>query len=193
MVDQLSFDPDGQRLAAALGDGTVEVWDVSGRERLLSLASGLDATTTVRFSPNGQMLAAGGLSGSFRLFDADTGKALSNPIPAHTGIVLATAFSPDGSMLLTSGGDGTASLWDVASRRRIGSPLPVDASQWIVADFTAGGQRLLAVAPTGKGVLWDVDPESWRQRACATTGRPLSHDEWEEFLPDRSYEPACTP
>jgi WD40 repeat protein len=191
MVDQLSFDPDGGRLATALVDGTVQVWDVSARDHLLSFESGLDATTTVRFSPDGKLLAAGGLSGSFRLFDAGNGKPLSSPIPAHTGIVLSTAFSPDGSELLTSGGDGTASVWDVESRRRIGSPLPVDTSQWIVAAFTADGRGLLAVAPTGRGVLWDIDPASWRQRVCAATGRPLSHDEWEEFLPDRSYDPAC--
>jgi WD40 repeat protein len=193
MVDQISFDSGGQRLAAALVDGRVEVWDVAKRERLLSFTSDRAAATSVSFSPDGRLLVAAGLSGSFRLFEASTGEPLGGPIQAHAGVVLATAFGPDGRWFLTSGADGTVSLWDVASHRRIGSPLPIDANQWIVADFTAGGRRILAIAPTGRGVLWDVDPASWRLRVCAAAGRPLSRDEWEEFLPDRAYEPACAP
>jgi WD40 repeat protein len=147
----------------------------------------------VSFSPDGRLLVAAGLSGSFRLFEASTGKPLGGPIQAHAGVVLSTAFGPDGRWFLTSGADGTVSLWDVASRRRIGSALPIEANEWIVADFTADGRRILAIAPTGRGVLWDVDPASWRLRVCAVAGRPLSSDEWEEFLPDRPYEPACAP
>jgi hypothetical protein len=39
--------------------------------------------------------------------------------------------------------------------------------------------------------LWDVDPASWLKRACAVAGRPLTQQEWREFLPGRPYQPSC--
>jgi len=43
----------------------------------------------------------------------------------------------------------------------------------------------------GQGAVWDIDPESWKQRACALANRTLTPAEWAEFLPGRFYEPAC--
>ena len=50
----------------------------------------------------------------------------------------------------------------------------------------------LVVYETGDGVAWDVDPAVWRQRACAVARRTLTQAEWQEFLPSRPYEPACS-
>jgi hypothetical protein len=41
-------------------------------------------------------------------------------------------------------------------------------------------------------MVWDVDPASWARRACEIANRALTPEEWDEFLPGRPYEPACS-
>jgi hypothetical protein len=44
----------------------------------------------------------------------------------------------------------------------------------------------------GEGFAWDVTLDGWERQACAVAGRDLTRDEWEEFLPERPYEPVCS-
>ena len=51
-----------------------------------------------------------------RLWDADTGNRLGDPLTGHTGAVNAVAFSPDGAPpRLAPGKTGTARLWPAQS------------------------------------------------------------------------------
>jgi hypothetical protein len=50
---------------------------------------------------------------------------------------------------------------------------------------------VVVAAGAGKGFVWNVDAEAWKRQACAVAGRTLTRDEWEQFLPDRGYAPAC--
>ena len=59
-------------------------------------------------------------------------------------------------------------------------------------DLSSDGRHLLETHGNGQGAVWDVDPESWKRRACGLANRTLTREEWEEFLPGRPYEPACT-
>jgi hypothetical protein len=36
-----------------------------------------------------------------------------------------------------------------------------------------------------------MNPDRWKQQACAVVGRSLTREEWNELLPDRRYQPAC--
>jgi WD40 repeat protein len=104
--------------------------------------------------------------------------------------VISTSFSSDGSVLATSGSGGTAALWDVGSGKRIGAPLTGPPSQGVAA-FDSTGHTLATAFSDGTVLLWDVDPASWLKRACAVAGRPLTQQEWQEFLPGRPYKPSC--
>ena len=48
------------------------------------------------FSPDGHRLATGGDDDTVRLWNADTGQPIGDPLTGHTGPVLSVAFSPDG-------------------------------------------------------------------------------------------------
>jgi hypothetical protein len=59
------------------------------------------------------------------------------------------------------------------------------------AGFDSSGNHLVALNQNGAALVWDVDPDRWRDRACALVGRSLTQEEWKELLPGRTYQPAC--
>jgi WD40 repeat protein len=144
---------------------------------------------TVALSPDERTLAVGGLDPIVRLVDVSTGKLLHELDLAGTG-AFSLEFSPDGRTLAVSGWEAVASLWDVATGTQYGPTLTAGARR-VKLDLSSDGRRLLMTAANGQGAVWDIDPESWKQRACAIANRTLTREEWEEFLPGRPYEPAC--
>ena len=58
-----------------------------------------------------------------RLWNADTGQPLGDPLTGHTGAVTGVAFSPDGHRLATASGDGTVRLWNADTGQPLGDPL----------------------------------------------------------------------
>ena len=56
-------------------------------------------------NPDGHRIASGGADHTVRLWNADTGQQIGQPLTGHTDIVDAVAFSPDGRS------DGTVKVW----------------------------------------------------------------------------------
>lgn len=117
----LHFSPDRQKLASGSnGDNIIQLWDVITGERRQTLISPSHGIASVCFSPNGQILASGGVNGSIQLWDVITGQ-FRNTVIKHTGAVNSVCFSPDGQTLASGRlsqmeGDGTTiQLWDIPS------------------------------------------------------------------------------
>jgi WD40 repeat protein len=151
------------------------------------------AGTSVRFSPDGHLLAFGDVHGRVWLYDTATGKLRGRPLLAHTGAVTTVNFSPDGQTLATTSDDGTTRLWDVPSGRPTGTALPGFPQRYVAAAFVDGGTHLVTLDDNGRGYLWDIRPRSWARRACEVAGRALTRAEWDDALPQLTYAPACGP
>jgi WD40 repeat protein/tRNA A-37 threonylcarbamoyl transferase component Bud32 len=175
------------------GGGDAEIWDVERRSLVTTLPIhgrvGYAVGSSVAFSPDGRMLATGGLHALVYLWDLET-STLIRTLDQGVAGGLALEFSADGRLLAVSGVEGAASLWDVATGKRIG-PRLIAGSRKSLLDLSPDGHRLLITSEDGQGAAWDIDPASWEQRACALANRTLTREEWEEFLPGRPYEPAC--
>ena len=67
----------------------------------------------VAFSPDAELVAAGGSDGFLQIWDSRTGQTAGDRLVGNTDNVLDVAFSPNGRLLASVGADGTARVWDV--------------------------------------------------------------------------------
>jgi WD40 repeat protein/tRNA A-37 threonylcarbamoyl transferase component Bud32 len=173
------------------GGGNAEIWDVALRSPIatLQIDPAGQGGYAIAFSPDGLTLATGGIDPLVHVWDVRTGELIRELDQGAAGAET-LKFSPGGRILAVSGFEPIASLWDVASGTQIGPGLTA-GSRRAMLDLSPDGRRLLMTLGNGQGAVWDIDPESWLERACALANRELTPKEWEEFLPDRSYEPAC--
>ncbi|MGE5287074.1 MAG: WD40 repeat domain-containing protein [Micromonosporaceae bacterium] len=193
LAADVTFSPDGTKLAAAVNDSKggagIEILSVPQLAPLTTVRA--PAGRTVRFSPDGRLLVFGDDQGRVWLYDTRTWRPRGRPLAAHNGAVDTVNLSPNGQTLATTSDDGTTRLWDVPSGRPIGAALPGLAQHDVAAAFVDGGNRLVTLADNGGGHLWDVQPRSWARRACQIAGRTLTRREWNDALPERTYAPAC--
>ncbi len=150
-VPTLEFSADGERLLIhAQLAGVASLWDGRSAEFLGNLEVGERDVRAAAFSPDGRRVATGDADGVVRLFDANFGAPLSEPVIRTGAAVDELSFSPpsvqgrDGLRILTLERGGSARVWDVetgAEIRRLDGPV-----FW--ARFSADGERLLGITRT---------------------------------------------
>ncbi len=165
--ESVDFGPDNRTLAIAGGKGKVELWDVDRRRQLRELASPIGAPlATVRFSPDGSVIAAGGKEDNHvTLWDAETGHVIGAPLETHPqqlGGAQSISFSPDSKRIAVPGAAGTVGIWDVATGRRVGRPLVIGEAYVEEAILAGDGRTLIASDDSGSVTLVDIG-----------TGRPI--------------------
>ena len=145
----VAFDSLDKTLAAGSAEGEVRMWHVTGTTLLHTFAANKQITS-VAFSPDGRLLAAGTAAAPqgknpiviWRLSDR---KALTS-LDGHDSGVLSIAFDSKGQTLVSSGSDGRAVIWRLRNGESVnnfglsaskGSIHAVDFSpddQWIAFD-----------------------------------------------------------
>ena len=93
----------------------ITIWDMATRRPLPhSLTGHLKIITSVRFSPDSQLLVSASDDNTLKLWRrADDDWRLLTTLHGHEGPVLSADFSPDGRMLVSSGADKTIRLWHI--------------------------------------------------------------------------------
>ena len=163
--EQAVLSPD-DRLAATFTDvGTdpmIGLWDVASGTRLRQMQPQPNTRIvgSVRFSPDGRLLAAGRAAGDISLCDPETGVELGQ-LKGHTDKVIGLAFDPGGQRLVSASRDGTARVWDVAARRQL--RVFSGHSSWVYnAVFSPDGTAVASVSYDRTLRIWE-----------AATGREL--------------------
>jgi WD40 repeat protein len=104
-VRGVSWSPDGTRIASGGEDGTVQVWNATTGERVLTYQQYADALHSVSWSPDGTRISSTGQDNSVQVWDTSTGKRLVT-YQGHAGSVGPAAWSPDGKRIASGSNDG---------------------------------------------------------------------------------------
>ncbi|KAG8819591.1 hypothetical protein FRC19_009674 [Serendipita sp. 401] len=149
---------------------------------------------SIAFSSDGRRIASGSDDNTIRLWDAETGQGLGEPLRGHEGAVRSVAFSPDGRCVASGSYDKTIRLWDVETGQALGEPLRGHEGVVHSVAFSPDG-RLIASGANDKTIrLWDAEtgqalgePLRGHERAVwsvafAPDGRSIASGSWDTTI-----------
>jgi WD40 repeat protein len=100
---------------------------------------------------------SGSWDNTIRLWDAETGDAIGEPLEGHSRSVYSVAFSPDGSRIVSGSWDKTIRLWDAETGDAIGEPLEGHSRSVNSVAFSPDGSRIVSGSWDNTIRLWDAE------------------------------------
>jgi len=171
----LAWSPQGDALAVADRDGTVQLLD--GRTGLVrtTLKGAVNPAMTVVFSPDGRTIATRTWGGAIALWDTETGKPTFGPCYTE---IRTLAFSPRSSVVALGRVGVTILDRSGALQGTIGNNREIKTLA-----FSPDGRTLAVLDRDNNLELWDLSG-GWSPRAPAARARPEGEIHCLAFLPD---------
>jgi WD40 repeat protein len=149
----VALSPDGEILAWALEDGTIQLVRVSDQAVLTSIHSGQASPIKLEFTPTGDRLFSASHDGWVKVWDGE-GNLLNSFQPGGLEL-MNIGISPDGTMLATIPSDGEVSLWNLDNFKLIRGYTSSGGYDTSDVAFSPDGQYLAADLATGL-FLWSI-------------------------------------
>ncbi len=168
-INYLAFNPKGDWLATASDDETVKLWQLDPGSQadyqLQRTLRGSDGFMSVKFSPDGKLIAAGGHNNEIRIWQHD-GK-LHLRLQGHSDAVSGISFHHNGITLASSSRDKTVKLWDLRGTSR--TILRGHTDRVTDVAFSPDGNFLASASRDQTVKLWTSDGKL-RQTFAGHTG-----------------------
>jgi len=184
----VAWGPDSRRLVSASQDGKLIIWNAftTFKEAVIVLRSSW--VMTCAYSPNGQMVAAGGLDNTVSVYKlgTETERKVSQEKPTaelaqHEGYLSCCRFI-DNKQIVSSSGDGSCILWDLERRapkqvftEHKGDVMAVSTNEADPNYFVSGSTDTLAK-------VWDIR-QSGKKSVISFAGHEADINSV-QFIPD---------
>jgi DNA-binding beta-propeller fold protein YncE len=154
-VDAVAFSPDGRRIVAGLGDGSITVWDAANGKATAQISgSDTDWINSVAFSPDGKTVVSGSEDRTIRIWDTASGREVGSPL-TEAAPVESVAYSPDGKRI-ASGAGNVIRIWDPATGQEVGQPLTGHTGSVESVAFSPDGKRIVSGSDDATVRIWDA-------------------------------------
>lgn len=158
MAASIAYSPDGSQMAVS-GQREIQVWDTATPHAptTLTLSEGI---REVRFSPDGELLAAACLDGFIHIWSPQS-REKKAVLKGHGTYAMSLAFSPDGKTLVSGSADFKMKFWNLRTMKELVS---IDEHQGSVTslNFSRDGKTLLSTSWGRPGnpataSIWRID------------------------------------
>jgi WD40 repeat protein len=157
-VAAVAFSPDNKLLAVG-SYGQIVIWDLTNAKPIKVLTNVLGAVHDLRFSPKGDLLAAGGgqpsAKGDVRLYQTSDWKLVAT-LRGHDDVVFSVAFNNDGSKLASASFDHSVRLWNVQTHALLKEYHHHSDAVYAVA-FSPNGKQMASASRDRTVQLVDVE------------------------------------
>ena len=152
----VAFSPDNKFLACGFSNDKhcVKIWNVETGE-LVKTISHISDVTGIAYSPDGTMIAGGGVDKILYIWNSKTG-AVIHKLSGHAGYIGSVSFSPDGKLVASCGMDRQSKfkVWDVSAGKLVQS-IDRRCSDVNTVKFSPDGGSI-AIGVTTYGDLFSV-------------------------------------
>ncbi|PVF92501.1 WD40 repeat-like protein [Serendipita vermifera] len=116
-----------------------------------------DTVFCVAYSPDGRYIVSGSLDFTARIWDADTGAPVGEPLAGHLLYVKSVAYSPDGRRIASGSEDGTIRIWDAETGSPIGNPFEGHEGSILSIAYSPDGRYIVSGAADKTIMVWDAE------------------------------------
>jgi WD40 repeat protein/transcriptional regulator with XRE-family HTH domain len=134
----VAFSPDRRLLATGDTNGEIHLWQLSNRQKLLTIAAHRTWIWSLVFSPDNETLASGGDDQVIKIWDRHTGYC-QQTLQGHQGKVWALDYQSEGRYLMSASDRPQLKQWDLKAA--------ICVNTW---ELPAGKTSIRAIAVSGK-------------------------------------------